>query len=143
MINKNSNGVNMFNAGGVHKNKICSVIIIIINCYYYYLHYNGWKGLAEGNKLCIAHCYRKICSQGFMRNVGLQAALTAVWLNIWLVCHHNINTAVIICHVTLLEDFDILNFTIFFPPKHISIASIPSIPHWDQRGTASCKLDLI
>lgn len=46
----------MFNAGGVHKNKICSVIIIIS---YYYLHWNGWKGLADGDKLCIAHCYWK------------------------------------------------------------------------------------
>lgn len=46
--------------------------------------------------------------------VDLQAALTAVWLNIWLVCNHNTSTAVIVCHVTLLEDFDILSFNIFF-----------------------------
>lgn len=36
--------------------------------------------------------------------VDLQAALTAVWLNIWLVCYHNTSTAVIVCHVTLQED---------------------------------------
>lgn len=61
--------------------------------------------------------------------VDLQAALTALWLNIWLVCYHNTSTAVIVCHVTLPEDFDILSFNIFFPSKHISIYGIL---HWDQ-----------
>lgn len=52
--------------------------------------------------------------------VDLQAALTAVWLNIWLVCYHNTSTAVIVCHVTLLEDFDILSFNIFFHPSTLA-----------------------